>query len=92
MRTAETLRHLELDPSMRERKQVERKIKQMRHKVLSRSQVLEGLDPPHSPLLARRPVTAGSPLRPHHAGSMGSPLGSPLGSTQLFRKTVTAGS
>jgi hypothetical protein len=51
---------LEYDPAIKERAALERQVKSMRKQLEATSHRFEKLAPPHSPLLTRRPVTAGA--------------------------------
>jgi len=52
--------HIQLDPCVKERKDAEKRLKDIKRRVEASSQLLGAMEPPHSPLLARRPLTAGS--------------------------------
>lgn len=61
---AKTLTQLQLDPEVKRRDAIERKLRNAERTLLTTHTACETLDPPHSPLLRRRPVSPGIP-NPH---------------------------
>jgi hypothetical protein len=59
---AYTLTRMQLDPETKRRKEIEKKLRSAERHLTSTATRWEALEPPHSPLLLRRPVTPGTPL------------------------------
>jgi len=71
---AKTLTQLQLDPEVKRRDAIERKLRNAERTLLTTHTACETLGPPHSPLLRRRPVSPGIP-NPH---ATNFPSASPL--------------